>query len=516
MYPEIIVGIPGSGKTASLLNIVSEELSRGTPPDRIGYLAFTRRASIEAIDRAKEQFELDRKDMPYFSTIHSLCFKQLGLRRGDVMEGDRLKEFGKYAGIRVTGAWSEDGTFNGFETGDRILHMENLARVRGVPLKDVFAADDDGLSWPQVERVARALRDFKTEVGLTDFTDMLVDFVKAGIKLNLDVLLVDEVQDLSFLQHMVIENLAKGCRRVVFVGDDDQNIFSWSGSDVNRFIDMPWDVKILGQSHRVPPAVQRVAKSIIDRVKHRREKQWTARGGGEGVVDRAGSFDEVVFPSAGADAPSTGGTNGDGSVLVLARNTYVLRDFVEPVLRSRGVIYERNGHSSLSDKLMHAVRNWEALRKGEPITAKEARGLYELMTVGVGVKRGHKTLPGLVDDQPVDFATLQLDGGLLLGRDAPWFDALDRLPARDVEYLRAALKRGERPGKPRVVVSTIHGAKGAESDHVVLLKDMAARTHWEMQRNPEDEMRVFYVGVTRAKERLTIVEASGQRACPWL
>lgn len=55
--------------------------------------------------------------------------------------------------------------------------------------------------------------------------------------------------------------------------------------------------------------------------------------------------------------------------------------------------------------------------------------------------------------------------------------------------------------------STIHGAKGAEADHVILLTDVSPSTYDQINR--DSEHRVWYVGVTRAKEQLTIVEPKG-------
>ena len=53
----IILGPPGTGKTHNLLNLVEDELAKGTPPDRIGFFAFTKKAANEAKERAKKKFK---------------------------------------------------------------------------------------------------------------------------------------------------------------------------------------------------------------------------------------------------------------------------------------------------------------------------------------------------------------------------------------------------------------------------------------------------------------------------
>jgi superfamily I DNA/RNA helicase len=88
----------------------------------------------------------------------------------------------------------------------------------------------------------------------------------------------------------------------------------------------------------------------------------------------------------------------------------------------------------------------------------------------------------------------------------PWYQALDRAPKDDIGYIRTALQQGEKLDKPRIRLSTIHGSKGGEADHVVLLPDMARRTYNEMLEVPEDEARVWYVAVTRSRRQLTITK----------
>ena len=502
--PEIINGSPGSGKTSALLSIVEEELNQGVPPDRIAYLSFTRKAAHEAIDRACAKFSIGRQDFRHFSTIHALAFRQLGKRRGDILEGSHLRKFGEYAGLKVTGRAAEDGDLASMNLGDRALFMENLARARGVPLRDLFDSDDDNTNWSEVWRVAECLKKYKAHHGLCDFTDLLEEFLQSGINVGLDVLLLDESQDMSALQHKVVDKLAQGCRRVVYAFDDDQAVFKWSGADVDHVIDMEGDEKILGHSWRCPPRVHELAASIIANVDHRREKKWTARKGSEGIIERVPRIDD-------ADADDPWNPNSESPpVLILARNTYILREQVEPELKRRGIVYERHGKSSIDEKLLHVVQNWERLRKGEKLAAILIRDIYERMS-----PRGVKGKLNADDEEELSIEDLRRTGGLL--RNDVWYEALDKIPTAEAEYIRAARARGEKLGqRPRVVISTIHGAKGGEAQKVILMKEMAQRTYREMEKNPEDEARVFYVAVTRSKENLTIVDSSTNRRCPWI
>jgi superfamily I DNA/RNA helicase len=90
-----------------------------------------------------------------------------------------------------------------------------------------------------------------------------------------------------------------------------------------------------------------------------------------------------------------------------------------------------------------------------------------------------------------------------------------------VEYIRSLLKSGEKlTAKPRVRLQTIHTAKGGEAEHVVLLLEVTRQTSLGQEKRPDDELRTWYVGATRAKERLTMVEPScrdrSSYRCAWL
>lgn len=517
MTVEIYLGPPGTGKTTTLLDILDHELVAGTDPGRIGFVSFTTKAANEAVHRACSRFGRKREEFAYFRTLHSLCFRTLGLSSSDVLAGKKFTEFADWCGIRVTGrAWSDDGLLEGFETGDRILFMENLARIRGVRLRAQYDQADDGLNWSEVDRVARALTEYKARHALLDYTDMLSEFVRRKIRVRLEVLLGDETQDFSHLQWQVFWQLARGARRVCVAGDDDQAIYRWAGADVDQLIDLRGDVKVLGQSWRCPPTIQLLSNEIIVPIAHRRSKTWRARDGESGGLRRVASFGDADVDDAWAEDDEK---HEKPPVLVLARNVYLLRRDVEPLLKYAGIVYESStGKSSLDMNALAAAETWTRLSRDQTVTVGEARTMYEYLSANTGVKRGYKKLPQMGEgDEEVTAHELTQFGGLLRPLSMPWHEALERISPEDVSYMRAARRRGERlRSRPRVRISTIHSAKGGEADHVVLMTEMAARTHREMETNPDDERRVWYVGVTRARQRITVVNPREGRYCPWI
>ena len=87
-----------------------------------------------------------------------------------------------------------------------------------------------------------------------------------------------------------------------------------------------------------------------------------------------------------------------------------------------------------------------------------------------------------------------------------WHQALDKINLKDRAYLlRLGLGEEDITKKPRIKISTIHGAKGGESDNVLLATDMNLKTYNAYQKDSDDEQRVFYVGATRAKDELHVL-----------
>lgn len=480
---EIILGPPGTGKTTFLINEVKQSIADGSSPQEIAYMAFTRKAADEAVTRSMESFALRADQLPYFRTFHSLAFRALGLKKDHVLNPSALREFGKIMGIKISGyASSEDGLFNTLSRGDRALFMASLARIRCVELKEQWEEDDDGLEWAEVEWIASGLKKFKDTRGLIDFTDMLYMYLDRIDPVHLSLLVVDEAQDLSKLQWQVQEKMARRADRVIIAGDDDQAIFRWAGADVEHFINLQGTVTVLDQSYRVPTAPQAAALQAIVGVKHRRAKEWSPR-------PAVGSLQYHVAPDS-IDMST-------GEWLVLVRNSFLLEP-IEEKCRREGLLYTIRQKPSVNMKTINTIRQWEHMRKGGSVSPMQAR---DVMKMVANTRRSPQIPPKWAE---VNISQLREMWGVQTKEI--WHDAFINMAMEERLYYLAALRRGEDLAKPpRITLSTIHSAKGGQSDNVILFSDMAKRTYDNMEKYPEDECRVFYVGLTRVKENLHII-----------
>ena len=268
-----IYGPPGTGKTTFLLNIVEQELENNLTPEDIAFVAYTKKAASEAINRAAYKFKLDQKDFKYFRTIHSLAFQCLGLSTNDVMKSKHYHEISGALKVDLAPKDTHDEDGN-FVQQDPYLKIIDLSRITGVGLYDTFSKFGHIVGgWRKLEQIAEYLKEFKKSRSLYDFTDMLLEFnLKPETWPEIEVLIVDEAQDLSLVQWNVITNLISKCKRAYIAGDDDQAIFKWAGADVNTFQSYPGDSIILNKSYRIPQSHHFVASKIVRNIKDRVEK----------------------------------------------------------------------------------------------------------------------------------------------------------------------------------------------------------------------------------------------------
>ena len=484
----IVLGPPGTGKTTTLLNKVDNYLKE-TDPDRIGYFAFTQKAAYEARDRAMKQFNYTEDDLPYFRTLHSLAFQKLGLKKDQVMQPRHYKDLGKKLGFPV--AYAEHQEDHGFFTSDsEYLQIINLAKLRNITLDQQYDLQEhtQDLERDKLTIIANELARYKKEYGLVDFNDMISEFIKSDKSPNFDVVFIDEAQDLSRMQWDMTKTIWDKTQDTFIAGDDDQAIFKWAGADVNAFIalqDQMINLPLI-QSHRIPMKVHNLAMGIINRIRKRIDKNWKPKTN-EGSLHRHFDVDSVDMSK--------------GEWLVLARTKYMLKE-VEDTLYRKGLYYENRYKRNYEKDLQDAATDWEHLRQGQLLSFKQIEKISKYMGPSHWEK---EKIKGMTKGSFYGIDQLTKDYGLKTKK--VWYESLNDAGTRRIEYLRKMRANGEQLNKkPRIELSTIHAAKGGESQNVVLLTDLTKTTMETYERNADDENRLFYVGATRTKENLHIIE----------
>lgn len=276
------------------------------------------------------------------------------------------------------------------------------------------------------------------------------------------------------MQWDFVEKLTQNIEDKYVAGDDDQAIYRWAGADVDRLIKLPGRRVVLDQSYRVPQAVHSLATGLISRVSNRVPKRFRPSEV-PGAVHWHFDPEEVDLSK--------------GTWLLLARNSYLTKGMEDLCLKA-GYPFQSMKKNPLEADSLQAIIAWTRLCKGEAVKGEALRLVYKFMGIR---KRTDK-------ERIYELKDLDLEPGI-------WHQKLTHIPVAEREFYIAARRQGERlTGEPRIKINTIHGVKGGEADNVLMLTDMASRSYKYMQQYPDDEARVFYVGMTRAKQNLHLVQ----------
>ncbi len=203
-----------------------------------------------------------------------------------------------------------------------------------------------------------------------------------------------------------------------------------------------------------------------------------------------------------------------GKWLIQTRTNKMLepiKDFFE----DKGFYYSsKKGNNLISKDLLIAIDSWTNLNEGLLIPVKLAKRMYSHMTVTGGkIKRGFGNGGSFkeVMEEVVCLDDLRKNHGLQAA--GSWQQAFDKVDERRKQYILTLQRNGEDilpTSKPRIRLSTIHGAKGDEDENIVHFLDLDILSYNEFQRNPSPEHRLQFVGVTRTVSNLYIVNPTGQ------
>ncbi len=297
--PILVFAGAGSGKTRVLTYRVGYLLlAKRVPTHRLLAVTFTNKAADEMRQRLQNLVGKAVEAM-WLGTFHAACARMLrlhgkaiGLPSDFVIydEDDQrglLKSIFKELNID-TNRYSVASVRAAISNAkNEMVTPEELAEIVGTPFQRVVAlvyrryqetlqqakaVDFDDLLW-------LALRMLKEHHEVADYYQMRFLHV-----------LVDEYQDVNKAQHELALLLAEKHRNLFVIGDDDQNIFTWRGSDVRLMFDLQKrfpDLKtfVLERNYRSTQTILDTAWHVIRRNKYRQEKRLKAvREGGEPVV----------------------------------------------------------------------------------------------------------------------------------------------------------------------------------------------------------------------------------------
>lgn len=383
---------------------------------------------------------------------------------------------------------------------------------------------------------------------------------------------VDESQDTSRVQHEIIRVLAQQSGNLFMVGDEDQSIYGFRAAYPQALMDFEKTypgarVLLMEENYRSREPILAAANRFVARNRYRRPKTIApTQGAGEPirVVEVRRRADQLDFLFAEAQ-------HCEVETAVLFRNHESALPIID-LCERRGVPYGCKAveQTFFTNKIVRDVADIFVLaahpgdadtflrcyfKFGVPVT--RAQALYaagQARQYGQGcwtalinedsirprtraamaeVAAGLARLPRMAADDAVRFLTDQLGYGKYLdknGMDRAKLAVLEMLGAQEptprrllqrLAELRTIVQEHVTPPGCKFLLSTIHSAKGLEYDRVILLDvldgilpakpELCCRTPAETRQYEEDR-RLFYVAMTRARQELVLFDCTAERS----
>ncbi len=319
--PLLVVAGAGSGKTRTLAYRVSYLISRGTAPERILLLTFTRRAAEEMLRRAASVIPSDSlaTRQVWGGTFHAFAnrilrmYSQAADLSPDFTIIDRTDAEDLLDVIRNDMAFSQkESRFPRKSTclavySRRVNGNEELETVlkKGFPWCDMWKDELKALFREYVSR--------KQRQNILDYDDLLLYLyyllqdkeVADSIGGRFDHVLVDEYQDTNRIQAGILVGLRRSNDSIMVVGDDVQSIYGFRSATIRNMLDFPQQfpgtkIATLEQNYRSIQPILATTNRVIAQARERYSKDlWSDRKGDQRpklitCLDETNQDDEVI------------------------------------------------------------------------------------------------------------------------------------------------------------------------------------------------------------------------------
>ena len=509
--PVCVIAGAGTGKTRAITHRLAYAVDIGVvDANRILALTFTARAAGEMRSR------LRTLGVPNIAarTFHAAALKQLmyfwpqalGGRFPSLLTSKSgfLGEALDRAGVSVTKSPSLLRDISGEIEWAKVMQIPSDEYAKSVeegqrrlPTKTQSKSSGARLGAPDIARVYEAYESLKKQERAIDFEDVLLLTVgmleeereiRERVRDQYRYFTVDEYQDVSPLQQRLLDLWLGKREDICVVGDPAQTIYSFAGATpafLLNFTKKYPDAEVirLSAGYRSTPEIINLANTIL-------------RSGELGHdLDAVNSHGELpkssAFTSESAElisiAEKVGETIKSGinpqAIAILARTNAQL-EAIEDALNLVGIENQIRTAERFFER--GAVREMvAAIRSGSVLSDPKGDWLSELRDL----------LKQFGENDKFARALIQLAYELSS-------DGIDSMRA----FLRELEDRAEQnnpPALPGVTLATLHGAKGLEWDWVFIAGASASNLPWA-SAPIEEERRLFYVGITRAKRSLSI------------
>ena len=455
----MIEAVAGSGKTTTLLGCL-ELIPEGRTA---GFLAFNN-SIVEELKK-----KIDSKSVE-ITTMHSLCWRAL------MRQNNYQCELKPNKSIRYIKAICKKNEIPKKKENWYLYVFSNLIDLMRQSL--AFEVEDIIIlaqrhSFLISKEEAEMLRDVLANMNKNnkefDFTDMIYRCILDEVRLpKFDFVFIDESQDLSKLQQMVVSRIKSRRGRMIAVGDPNQAIYGFAGADVNSYNMLS---NLFPNTRKLPLSVNyRCGLRIISAARKLNPQILGFGGSGKGEV-RNGFVDEI-----------------SGSDWVLCRNVkplvltnlYLLSKGVKSFVRGSDIgigliaIVNKTGSSNTKS----------VLDRFEKLINQERDKLRSK-----GVKNPDNTEKIEMMNQKLDILTVLSEGVYL------------------TKQLNDKIRSIFKDKGTGVCLSTIHKSKGLENDTIFflcpeLIPSKFAEQPWEFKQ----EENLEYVAITRAKSKLIYIE----------
>ncbi|MEV8474532.1 ATP-dependent DNA helicase [Streptomyces sp. NPDC051173] len=338
--PLLVLAGPGTGKTTTLVEAVADRVLRGTDPERVLVLTFSRKAAVELRDRMAARLGGTARG-PQATTFHSYCYAlvrahqdadlfvdPLRLLSGpeqdavvrELLAGQAELEREGRGAVRWPDELRACLTTRGFADEVRAVLARSRELGLGPDALGAFAAGTGRPDWSAAASFLAEYLDLLDMRGVLDYAELvhravlLAERPETGAELarRYDAVFVDEYQDTDVAQARLLRALAGDGRTLVAFGDPDQSIYAFRGADINGILDFPdafprrdgapAPVEVLTTSRRSAADLLAATRLLTRRMPLTRLPARAVRAHRElAAVREGGRVEAYTYPTAGAE-----------------------------------------------------------------------------------------------------------------------------------------------------------------------------------------------------------------------